>query len=78
MMRTQISLPTALYQRIAEVAQQAHQPKAQVIRDLLSAGIAHVQTRQQAGAALLRLTRLGLRAEPDLSARVDEYLYVHP
>ena len=55
--------------------------EAEVIRDLLSSALSANQntSRETAGEALLRLARLGeklqVKAQPDLSSRIDDILY---
>jgi hypothetical protein len=62
-------------------AKREQRPKAEVIRELISAGqkASSRQRRESTAEALLRLAKLGeelqVKAPADLSARIDEYLY---
>jgi metal-responsive CopG/Arc/MetJ family transcriptional regulator len=73
MIRTQVSLPKSLYQ--STVAKQEKRPAAQVIRDLLTSGLAQKQKASTIEQALLKLTNIHAHAQEDTSQKIDEYLY---
>ncbi len=75
MIRTQVYLPKSLYQTITTVAKQEKKPAAQVIRDLLTSGLAQKQRPSTIGQALLKLTNIHVHAPEDTSQKIDEYLY---
>jgi hypothetical protein len=79
MIRKQVHITPNLDQTISLMAQQDRKPEAAVIRELLELGIRQRQPARTAGEALLALAALGrthgLQGPPDLSARIDDYLY---
>ncbi len=79
MIRKQLYLPEDLSRRLAVAARTQRKPEAQVIRELLLAGLKHQQPTQTAGDALLGLAELGkelnVRLGPDASATIDDDLY---
>ena len=77
MIRTQLYVSKELYQRLQLQAQHEHKPTAQLIRELLEAGVTG-QRQGSAGDALLRLVAIGGQGPADLSARIDDYLYDDP
>lgn len=77
MIRTQVYLPQELYQSIDLVARREKKPKAQVIREVLEAG---VKTKQgNAGKTLLQVAAMAKKYQwkgpKDLSQNIDKYLY---
>lgn len=79
MIRKQVYLTEDLDQQISLTAASERKPEAQVIREVLHAGFAHMQPARTAGEALLALARLGeelgIKGPPDLSRNIDKYLY---
>jgi hypothetical protein len=79
MIRKQLYIPKDLDRHIDSIAKRGHTSEAEVIRELLRRGIATQRRQGNAGAALLGLAKLGERfgakAPPDLSSRIDDYLY---
>jgi hypothetical protein len=81
MIRTQVYLTDEQVRDIKLRAKREKKREAEVIRDLLKAGLdtARSTPGESAGDALLRLATLGKRLNvklsPDLSSRVDDYLY---
>ena len=81
MIRTMVYLTEEQARDIKLKAQREQRPKAEVIRELISAGqkASPRQGRESTGEALLRLAKLGeklqVKAPADLSSRVDDYLY---
>ena len=75
MIRTQVYLPKPLYQTITSVAREENKPAAQVIRELLTAGLKHKKPSATIGQALLKLTAVRARAPKDTSMKIDDYLY---
>ena len=79
MIRKQRYLPEDLSRRLAVAARTQRKPEAQVIRELLLAGLKHQQPAQTTRAALLGLAKLGkelgLGGPTDVSARIDDILY---
>lgn len=74
MIRTQVYLPKALYQRIQLKAEQESKPAAQVVRELLADGLIR-QQQETTGDALMRVAAIGGAGPADLSQRIDDYLY---
>lgn len=81
MIRTQVYLTEQQSQTIKLRSRQERKPEAQLIRELVDAGLelrTHAK-RQTAGDALLALVELGkkyqLTGPTDLSTNHDEYLY---
>ena len=80
MIRKHFLLPLPLDERIKLVARQDHKSEAEVIRELLTAGL---QTKHQhagsVGQALRQLAEIGKQAgatgPTDLSRNIDKYLY---
>jgi hypothetical protein len=58
-------------------AKRENRPEAEVIRELLSAGLKTSSPKRQesTGESLLRLAAIRGKAPADLSTRVDDYLY---
>jgi hypothetical protein len=78
MIRTQISLPKTLAQRIALEALKANKPIARVICDLLEAGFRQRsgETAQEAVRSLMAIgQQLKAHGPADLSSKIDHYLY---
>jgi hypothetical protein len=74
MVRTQIYLPTNMYQQLVAWGEQINQPMAEIIRRLISDGLKKKPVK--AGNNLLELTKINGRGGPkDLAAKMDEYLY---
>ena len=74
MIRTQVFLPEETYQYIKIRAQRERKPSAQVIREVLEAGMKKSE-KQNAGETLLQLAKLGGKGPKDLSKNIDRYLY---
>ena len=79
MIRKQIYLTEDLQRQIRLAAAAEKKPEAQVIREVLHAGLDQVQSTQTAGEVLLSLAQLGvelgIKGPPDLSRNIDKYLY---
>lgn len=81
MIRTQVYLTEEQERDIKLRAKRENKHEAEVIRELVSKGLAHTQgtRRESTGEALLRLAKLGeklrVTAPDDLSVRIDDYLY---
>ena len=81
MIRTQVYLTEDQARDIKLRAKRQNKREAEVIRELLSMGFKASRNagRETTGEALLRLARLGeklqVKAQPDLSARIDDILY---
>ena len=81
MIRTQVYLTEEQARDIKLRAQREQKHKAEVIRELLSAGLKTPpkKGRESTGDALLRLAKLGEKLQvnlpPDTSSRIDEILY---
>ncbi len=75
MMRTQFYLPKPLKQSITAIAKQENKPQAQVIRELLEAGLKQKKKPATIGQALLQLTQVKAKAAEDTSMKIDDYLY---
>ena len=81
MIRTQVYLTEEQAQDIKLRAKRENKHEAEVIRELLSMGFkaSRSTSSETTGEALLRLARLGeklqVKAQPDLSARIDDILY---
>ena len=74
MIRTQIYLPTSMYQQLVAWAQQINQPMAGVIRMLVTKGLNERQKKPMNNLA--DLAKLNITGGPkDLSSKMDEYLY---
>ena len=73
----QVYLTEDLNRRLTVAAKQLQKSEAQVLRDILDAGLR--QQQETAGAALLRLAALGqalgIQGPPDTSMKIDDYLY---
>jgi metal-responsive CopG/Arc/MetJ family transcriptional regulator len=74
MIRTQVYLPENIYQSITLVAKQEEKSAAEIIRELLTVGLAQ-KRKQTIGQALLKLTHVKAHAPEDTSMKIDEYLY---
>jgi hypothetical protein len=61
--------------KLKAMREQRHE--AEVIRELLSAGLKTSQPKrgESTGASLLRLAEIGGKGPADLSTRIDDYLY---
>lgn len=72
-------LPRMLYQNIALIAQREKKPKAQVIREVLEAGVEKKRKRQNGGKALLDIAAMAKKYKwkgpKGLSSNIDKYLY---
>jgi hypothetical protein len=77
MIRTQVYLTEEQVRDIKLRAKRERKGEAEVIRELLSAGLKTTSRtkHESAGDALLRLAAIGGKAPADLSMRVDDYLY---
>jgi len=79
MIRKQVFLTPELAQQIALTAACEHKPQAQVVREVLHAGLVVRQPARNGGDVLLALARLGeelgIKGPPDLSRNIDKYLY---
>jgi hypothetical protein len=80
MIRTQVYLTEEQAQTIKLRSRQERKPEAQLIRELLDAGLSAGQMpRQSVGDALLELAELGKKlgasGPTDLSTNLDDYLY---
>lgn len=79
MIRTQVFLTEEQYRRVQLTAKKEQRPASEVIREALEKGLQTKQGAKTAGDALLGLAALGkklnFRAEPDFSAKIDDYLY---
>ena len=83
MIRTQVFLTKDLKHHIEFMAKSERKPEAQVVRELLEAGLRQKTAQHDtAGKALLRLAKLGkglgIKLGPDASARIDDELYGEP
>ena len=79
MIRTQVYLPTTLYQEVQLMAQREKKARAAVIRELLEEGLANKKP-ETLGQALGKLIEVGRKytsknALTDLSVNHDNYLY---
>ncbi len=78
MIRKQIYLPEDLDRRLAVAAKQQRKPEAQIVREALADKLTQ-QTTMTAGNALLGLAQLGkdlgIQGPPDMSSKIDDYLY---
>ncbi len=81
MIRTQVYLTEEQARDIKLRAKREKKPEAEVIRDLLNKGFESQRgiPCETTGEALLRLAKLGeklkIKVPPDLSSRIDDYLY---
>jgi hypothetical protein len=81
MIRTTVYLTEEQARDIKLKAKREQRHEAEVIRELLNAGLKTPprQGRESTGDALLRLARLGeklqVKLPPDTSSRIDEILY---
>jgi hypothetical protein len=80
MIRTHVYLTEEQAQTIKLRSKQERKPEAQLIRELLDAGLSVGQKpRQSVGDALLELAELGKKlgasGPADLSTNLDDYLY---
>lgn len=81
MIRTQVYLTEEQSRDIKLRAKREKKPEAEVIRELVSIGFNASRNAGQetTGEALLRIAKLGeklqIKAQPDLSARIDDILY---
>lgn len=73
MIRTQLYLTEDLYYRIQLEAKRVKKKAAEVVRELLLAGLRQNQTN--AGKALMDIVKIGAKGPKDLSSRIDAYLY---
>ncbi|HLE50181.1 MAG TPA: hypothetical protein VI791_03490 [Patescibacteria group bacterium] len=75
MIRTQVFLPEETYQYLKIRALREKKPAAQVVREVLQAGMGQPVKKQNAGDTLLQLAKLGGKGPKDLSKNIDKYLY---
>ena len=81
MIRTQVYLTEEQSRDIKLRAKREDKHEAEVIRELLSNALSATRNTgaETTGEALLRLAKLGeklqVKAQPDLSARIDDILY---
>ena len=76
MVRKQLYLPEDLARHLAVAAKQQRKPEAQILRELIAAGLKRQPVAAEStGQALMRLARIGGKGPADLSARIDDYLY---
>ena len=81
MIRTQVYLTEDQARDIKLQAKRENKREAEVIRELLNNALhaSRNTSRETTGEALLRLAKLGeklqVKAQPDLSARIDDILY---
>jgi hypothetical protein len=81
MIRTQVYLTEEQARDIKLRAKREDKHEAEVIRELLNKALDATRkiNRETTGEALLRLAKLGeklqVKAQPDLSARIDDILY---
>jgi len=75
MIRTQVYLTEDLYHEIRLTAIREKKAKAEVLRELLKASLYKRRKKGGAGAALLRIAKLGGKGPKDLSKNIDKYLY---
>lgn len=73
MIRTQVYLTEDLYTRIQLEAKRGKKKAAEVVRELLTAGLQQHQVN--AGKALMNIAKIGVKGPKDFSSRIDEYLY---
>lgn len=77
MIRTMVYLTEEQSRDIKLRAKRENKREAEVIRELLSAGLktSSPQRQESTGESLLRPTAIGGKGPADLSTRVDDYLY---
>ena len=77
MIRTQVYLTEEQARDIKLRAKWQHKAEAEVIRDLVNAGLktAPPATKESTGDSLLRLAEIRGKGPADLSTRIDDYLY---
>jgi hypothetical protein len=81
MIRTQVYLTEEQSRDIKLRAKREDKHEAEVIRELLNSALSATRntSAETTGEALLRLAKLGeklqVKAQPDLSARIDDILY---
>lgn len=74
MIRTQVFLPEETYQYLKIQAQKEKKPAAQVIREVLKAGIKR-RYPQKNNDVWAKLAKIGAKGPRDLSKNIDKYLY---
>lgn len=77
MIRTKVYLTEEQSRDIKLRAKRENKPEAEVIRELVSAGLKTPASQRQesTGDSLLRLAAIGGKGPADLSTRADDYLY---
>jgi hypothetical protein len=79
MIRTQVYLTEEQYRAVQLTAKLEGKKAAEVIREAVTTGLQANQRPTSTGDALLGLAALGrklnLRAEPEFSSKIDDYLY---
>ena len=77
MIRTQVYLTEDQARDIKLRAKRQHKAEAEVIRELVSAGLhsAPPAQKESTGDSLLRLAGIHGKGPADLSTRLDDYLY---
>jgi hypothetical protein len=77
MVRTQVYLTEEQARDIKIRAKREGRHEAEVIREVVSAGLKSSQPKHKVstGESLLRLARIGAKGQPDLSSRIDDILY---
>ncbi len=73
MLRTQIYVPQQLYRLLQAIAKKDNVPTAEVVREVLIAGIAKKQGN--VGQGLMQLASIKGKGPADLSQNIDKYLY---
>lgn len=76
MLRTQIYLPEQLHDELTSWAIKMKVPMAQIVRQILQAGLEKREAFLPGENDLLELTKLKIKGGPtDLSLKLDSYLY---
>jgi hypothetical protein len=77
MIRTQVYLTEEQVRDIKLRAKREGRHEAEVIREMISAGLKSAQPSKKVstGESLLRLARIGAKGPTDLSSRIDDILY---
>jgi hypothetical protein len=77
MIRTQVYITEEQARDIKLKAKRENKREAEVIRELLRAGmkVSTNKAQESTGESLLRLAAIGGKGPADLSSRVDDYLY---
>lgn len=74
MIRTQVFLPEKTYQFIKIRALREKKPAAQIVREVLEAGMAKFP-RPESEDVWAKLAKLNVKGPRDLSKNIDKYLY---